>query len=656
MVTKENRIKKNELKSLLASKWVGGNSADRAPPDILLEGLSRLEKLRRLMNNSLNLELPAVKKSWTLKAVKGFCEGILEPGVGNEWKSHLLSRHICARKRRTVASSLFLFRKALGQEELSDEDKEKKKNDYIRKMSEDSPIPDGKFLDFVRRSTRALFQPGWDQGMSSYLDAFTLPTKSCFERGISKGGARGTDLVERDERRQQFERFWSGDEILSAPDTRISVIETGGKYRTVSSFSVVRSYLTPMHKLIYDRLSRTRWLLRGEAEPCKFAEFLQQDGEVFVSGDYESATDNLNRYVSMAILLELEQNSTYTPGNVWRLAHETLRNRFEDGSQQRRGQLMGSILSFPLLCMVNYFTFRYAIRRKVPVKINGDDIVFRANLEEVERWFNLVSSSGLVVSKGKTLVLKSCFSLNSSFFHSSGTKCEAIPVIRSSALFGQAESASEISGRLKSVYKGNGVLRDEAVALALKEMRNQVYASQGSVCRRLGAAISEKQATRAGLRDREIFYLSLSNEEDLPGNPSTFKQECVPDGYQRVRVLDPDRRDDPNFYKEMVDLAWTKPAEAARVGRKDWSHYWDELRRTGVPYVPLPSRGVELLQRMSSMLRLCSIRRHWKPRWIRYRPPPGRLVWEKSPATSGGCFGANLGAVAAGTWVHGGYR
>nr|WAK77812.1 MAG: RNA-dependent RNA polymerase [Botourmiaviridae sp.] len=654
MVTNK-REKKNELKSLLAHKWVSSNSATRVLPDLLLEGLSRLEKFRRLLNSSLQLELPNVRSEWTLKRVKGFCEGILEPGVGNEWKSHLLSRHICARKRRTVASSLFLFRKALGQEKMSDEDKEKRKSEYIRKMSEHSPIPDGKFLEFVRRGTRALFQPGWDDNISTYLDAFTLPTKSCFERGLAKGGARGTDEKERLQRRLQFERFWQGDEILSAPDTKISIIETGGKYRTVSSFSEVRSYLTPMHKLIYDRLSRTKWLLRGEAEPCKFADFLRQDGEVFVSGDYESATDNLNRYVSMAILLELEENSTYTPSNVWRLAHETLFNRFEDGSRQSRGQLMGSVLSFPLLCMINYFTFRYAIRRKVPVKINGDDIVFRATSEEVERWFDLVSSSGLVVSTGKTLVLKSCFSLNSSFFHSSDTQCEAIPVIRSSALFGQAESVSEISGRLRSVYKGNGVLRDEAVALALREMRNQVYASQGSVCRRLGSPITERQARRAGIRDREIFYLTLSEESDLPGTPSVFKQSCVPEGYQRVRSSDPNRTDEPQFYKDMIELAWTAPATAERVRKSTLSDYWDEVRRTGVPFVPLPSRGLSMFKSMNSMLRLCGVRRHWKPRWIRYHPPPGRLVWERVPTKERGGMAQDR-ASTAGTWVHGGYR
>jgi hypothetical protein len=466
MVTKRQKKSfKESIESLLASRWYGSNSEIRGCTGVLLEGLSRLEKLRRLLNRSLKLDLPAVKSDWTLKRVKGFCEGILEPGVVNEWKSHLLVKHIDARTRRRVASSLFLFRKALGQEEMDEDTKKQKIKQYIEKMSSPSPIPDGRFLESVRNRTRQLFPPGWDLGISSYLDAFTLPTKSCFESGLGKGGARGTG--NREIYRDQFERLWSGDWETSCPDTRISIIETGGKYRTISCFSRVRSYLTPLHKLIYDRISRERWLLRGEATPDKFAEFCRQDGEVFVSGDYESATDNLNRYVSMAILLTLEETSSYTPPSVWKLAHETLRNRFEDGSLQQTGQLMGSVLSFPLLCMQNYFAFRYAIPRRVPVRINGDDIVFRATKYEADRWFEQVGHSGLVVSKGKTLVLKSCFSLNSSFFHSLDDGCEAIPVIRSSPLFGAAESASEISGRLRSVYKGNGVLRDEAVALAL---------------------------------------------------------------------------------------------------------------------------------------------------------------------------------------------
>nr|UAW09569.1 MAG: RNA-dependent RNA polymerase [Aspergillus flavus magoulivirus 1] len=640
MVTKKVRNKKrNELKSLLASRWYGSNSDNRGCTGVLLEGLVRLEKLRRLLNRGLRLELPAVKRDWTLKRVKGFCEGILEPGVVNEWKSHLLSRHICASVRRTVASALFLFRKALGQEEMSEDEKKKKIQEYIKKMSTPSPIPNGRYLEFVRRFTRRMFPPGWDENISHYLDAFTLPTKSCFENGMSKGGARGCDVKERLAFRDQFERLWSGDWETSCPDTRISIIETGGKYRTVSAFSRVRSYLTPLHKAIYDRLSRSKWLLRGEATPDKFSEFHRQEGEVFVSGDYESATDNLNRYVSMAILLELESTSTITPPGVWRVAHETLRNRFEDGSEQQRGQLMGSVLSFPLLCMQNYFAFRYAIGRKeVPVRINGDDIVFRATQEEADKWFEEVKHSGLVVSKGKTLVLKSCFSLNSSFFHAKYTGCEAIPVIRSSSLFGAAKSASEISGRLSTVYKGNGVLRDEAVALALREMRNQVYASQGSVCRRLGAPISERQARRAGLREREIFYLSLPREEDLPNQPSAFRQSCVPEGYRRVRVEDPEKADDPDFYREMVDLAWTAPAEAGRVKREDEREYWNEMRASGWSFNPMSlSLGRRLLGSSPGLMKLAG---HLKDRWIKYRPPFGRLIWEKIPsrATCGPSF------------------
>jgi hypothetical protein len=114
--------------------------------------------------------------------------------VVNEWKSHLLVKHIDARTRRRVASSLFLFRKALGQEEMDEDTKKQKIKQYIEKMSSPSPIPDGRFLESVRNRTRQLFPPGWDLGISSYLDAFTLPTNH--GRSIRPprrlGGASGT--------------------------------------------------------------------------------------------------------------------------------------------------------------------------------------------------------------------------------------------------------------------------------------------------------------------------------------------------------------------------------------------------------------------------------------------------------------------------------
>jgi len=56
------------------------------------------------------------------------------------------------------------------------------------------------------------------------------------------------------------------------------------------------SVLVPLHRTIYNRLSKEKWLLRGEARPGEFSEFVRVEGEKMTSGDYEGATDNLNMH------------------------------------------------------------------------------------------------------------------------------------------------------------------------------------------------------------------------------------------------------------------------------------------------------------------------------------------------------------------------
>jgi len=74
---------------------------------------------------------------------------------------------------------------------------------------------------------------------------------------------------------------------------------------------------------------------------------------------------------------------------------------YEDCSvpfEQVGGQLMGSLLSFPLLCLQNYIAFRWVFPASVPVKINGDDIVFRSTLDQFDRWSAVVGQLGLRLS------------------------------------------------------------------------------------------------------------------------------------------------------------------------------------------------------------------------------------------------------------------
>jgi len=101
---------------------------------------------------------------------------------------------------------------------------------------------------------------------------------------------------------------------------------------------------------------------------------------------------------------------------------------------QVNGQLMGSVLSFPILCLANAICYKKAIeeyinRRRpagrkffkvslndLPCLINGDDGYFRSDPELVAIWFRYITIAGFELSIGKNYVHKNGFTINSQCF------------------------------------------------------------------------------------------------------------------------------------------------------------------------------------------------------------------------------------------------
>lgn len=127
--------------------------------------------------------------------------------------------------------------------------------------------------------------------------------------------------------------------------------------------------------------------------------------EYLLSGDYESATDNLNMDFSNMILQGIIDQLDHAPTSFWA--------RYENGSHevtyppwtgldsvlQTTGQLMGSLLSFPLLCLANdILTDIVGIKKKI---INGDDLLCYATIEQKKSWSQRGEDVGLIPSIGK---------------------------------------------------------------------------------------------------------------------------------------------------------------------------------------------------------------------------------------------------------------
>ncbi|QGY72603.1 RNA dependent RNA polymerase [Plasmopara viticola lesion associated ourmia-like virus 73] len=324
-------------------------------------------------------------------------------------------------------------------------------------------LPPG-YIRFCRTVTSRLFPKGWDAG--TYEDecltcspSLSGTTDSCRR----DGGSLGTDIDH-----HSFLEVVLGQVPFEfdQPEAQLIVVQSAGKPRPLTKFSSESLVLKPLHKSIYNRLSRFRWLCRGDLDDSKMkkAGFSKKEGEVLVSGDYKGATDNLPIEVAEAILDELLANAVSVPKDVKRYASAILRpfvwNLEADLSfVPTVGQMMGSYLSFPLLCLQNYTAFSWSAKleglkvKDVPLLINGDDILFQSRPSFAPRWMSTVQQLGLEVERTKTSVDAEFGSLNSTLVRWAGVDLRVIPTFRFGMLR-RADDFSSLSETFQSFLRG----------------------------------------------------------------------------------------------------------------------------------------------------------------------------------------------------------
>jgi hypothetical protein len=159
---------------------------------------------------------------------------------------------------------------------------------------------------------------------------------------------------------------------------------------------------------------------------------INRPGDVWLSADYKAATDNLSARLSAWILEQLTQGHPYEWRRLWQLVLAPHDCEYPSKSgvepvRQTNGQLMGSILSFPVLCLANLLLFLWFEKkcgRRATLKsacqsvlINGDDLVARINRSEFPIFQDLARRIGLPLSVGKTYVHEKVLNVNSTCYH-----------------------------------------------------------------------------------------------------------------------------------------------------------------------------------------------------------------------------------------------
>lgn len=193
-------------------------------------------------------------------------------------------------------------------------------------------------------------------------------------------------------------------------------------------------------------------------DDCSFASAFgsQSDlaaDEFYVSGDYKAATDNLNphlseyawRAIASRVHYKSEAGETLadTPylllglkALTGHLLHYTAEESkdWEHIIDQSWGQLMGSPMSFPILCLVNAAATLSATKQKfsadLNLRVNGDDIGFIANATVYENWKAVTKACGLEFSLGKNYTSREFLIMNSELRRApaSGDQLEVVPL------------------------------------------------------------------------------------------------------------------------------------------------------------------------------------------------------------------------------------
>jgi hypothetical protein len=193
----------------------------------------------------------------------------------------------------------------------------------------------------------------------------------------------------------------------------------------------------------------------------------------FLSGDYSAATDKISitctKIVMESFLSRCKSLSEDRKEILRRVIYEQVieyPERLGDkilnipDLDQRNGQLMGSTLSFPILCIVNLVCYWMALEvghleevplEKLPVIVNGDDILFPTNDDVHRNWTNMIKDAGFELSIGKNYRHRRYLTVNSLLFEFVDDRVSEINYFNVGLLTGQSKLGQAKMGGINSL-------------------------------------------------------------------------------------------------------------------------------------------------------------------------------------------------------------
>jgi len=206
------------------------------------------------------------------------------------------------------------------------------------------------------------------------------------------------------------------------------------KNRTISKGPPFTYFvLRPVQKFLHKIMRKLRpFMLLGEPfpTPAQLKKVFDKVPGLFHSLDYTSATDLLNpdlsRYCMNIICDAVGLSDDYRELCIKALVGHLIEHPItEEPVPQVWGQLMGSIMSFIILCIINLAVIRLALEisekrsytlDNIPALVNGDDGLVRGSDQFSPVWEEVAAVAGLIPSLGKTYSHASFCNINSTSF------------------------------------------------------------------------------------------------------------------------------------------------------------------------------------------------------------------------------------------------
>lgn len=279
---------------------------------------------------------------------------------------------------------------------------------FSRACDPTPPSSSSDYLAFARRIVREVLPMGWDRRYHDFCHGYFPKRSSRKDRGFSS-------------------EFWAGSSSYLGFQARVRAggplpkgvggwrlrykeVPSAGKLRAMGIPTYRWDTLGPLHECLYSYLGGKDWMLVGPPTAERIADVCLHEWQTSV--DLVGATDNLRLDVADAILCAALARCELVPGRVRLDAVESLRP-FVGDREVSHGQMMGTYLSFPLLCLQSYIAARWATRgTEAKVLINGDDCLISSPSPVLNEHY----PDWAVINESKTGRFRSVAEINSTCF------------------------------------------------------------------------------------------------------------------------------------------------------------------------------------------------------------------------------------------------